>query len=447
MIPKTLLPPSKEQLDFLLHSHARQNWAHGPVRSGKNHIMNIRFATALKHEPFGNQDSDVAFCGKTKETIERIFLRDLFKWVGKGNYTYNRGRGLGAFRFKQRDGTYISRDFFCFGYKDADSYSTISGSTFGLAYMTEGIFCHYEFYKQLMARLSINEYGDFSKLFGDTNPAGPFHWLWTEVINCAEKLTAGDVRAFLFNFYSNPYLNEEYREQLKRDYGEGSLHYQRLILGLWVLAEGVIYAHHFRQDRNTCRPEDLPKEFDRLWASMDYGTSNPFVLGLWGAAHGKRWLIDAYDHEGATQTPKTNAQYLNDITEFLRDYSNFYNRRIDELFIDPSAAGFKAEMEDMESDDQTHREWRALGIEVVDADNDVDAGIQTTAIGFNRGEIVICNRVERALEEVNLYAYDPKAQQRGIDKPIKKADHALDMIRYSEQSLRSYYNPLAAWAA
>lgn len=449
MIPKHRLPPSKEQSDFLHNSWARQNWAHGPVRSGKNYIMNVRFAVALKHEPFGNQDSDVAFCGKSKDTVERIFLRDLFKWVGKGNYAYNKSRGTGTFRFKQKDKTYIERDFYCFNYSDASAQDTISGSTFGLAYVTEGIFCHESFHKQLMARLSINEYGDFSKLFGDTNPSGPYHWLWKNVINCADKLAAGDVRAFLFNFYSNPYLSEVYREQLKRDYGEGSLIYQRLILGLWVLAEGMIYASHFREDRNICKPGDLPREFDRLWTSMDYGSYNPFVLGLWGAANGKRYLIDSYDYEAAVKGSKTNAQYLEAITDFLSEYSDFYSRPIEKLIIDPSAKSFKDELNDTETDDEVHRKWRRMGVDIEDAVNDVYPGIMTTAKGFQNGEIIICDRKgnARAIKEPTTYAWDPKAQERGEDKPIKRDDHALDMIRYSEETLKQDVNPLAGWAA
>lgn len=97
MIPKKLLDPSPEQLDFLLGSSARQNWAHGPVRAGKNHVLNIRFSELLATWPTGNEDSDVYLGGKSKDAVERIFLRDLLKWLGDGNWTYNKARGRGTF--------------------------------------------------------------------------------------------------------------------------------------------------------------------------------------------------------------------------------------------------------------------------------------------------------------------------------------------------------------
>ena len=218
MIPKKLLVPSREQWEFLVKSTARQNWAHGPVRSGKNHVINIRFAEALGTAPFGNEDSDVYFGGKTKDTVERIFLRDLFKWVGEGNYTYNRNKGKGTISLLWKNTkTRFTREFYSFGYSDADSHEAISGATLGLAYLTEGIFCHEDFHRQLVARLSIDEgLNAFSMLFGDTNPAGPAHWLWKKVINNPDLLNSGDLRAFLFNFYSNPSLTESYREMLRR---------------------------------------------------------------------------------------------------------------------------------------------------------------------------------------------------------------------------------------
>lgn len=446
MIPKTLLPPSPEQLSFLLDSTARQSWAHGPVRSGKNHVLNIRFSEMLATEPFGNEDSDVYFGGKTKDTVERIFLRDLFKWLGEGNYTFNKSKGKGSISLKWKNGGRFTREFFCFGYADADSHEAISGATIGLGYLTEGIYCHEDFHKQLIARLSIDEGpGRHSMLLGDTNPAGPMHWLWKRVINNPELLASGDLKAFPFNFYSNPWLSEAKREELKRQFIPGSLWYKRMIEGLWAMAEGVIYGAFFDEARNQCTAGQLPSQFDELWASVDYGTTNVFICGLWGFALGRLWLIDAYDYDGAKDGHKTNGQYLGDIAEFLGDYQKHYRQQITELIIDPSAASFKADLEDYDTDDEAHRSWRALGIRVTDAENEVDPGIKTVADRMHDGRLIVCDRVTRFFDEVGTYAWDSKAQDRGIDSPIKKDDHAMDMVRYSLHTRRHYINPFSGY--
>lgn len=377
----------------------------------------------------------------SKSTIYRVFLKDLFQWIGKNSYVYNKQDGTGRFTFRRADGVEFSRDFYSFGYGDADSHENISGSTFGLAYETEGIYAHEDFHRQLMARLSIKG----SKHFGDTNPAGPHHWLWKKVINNQEMLRAGDVRAFPFNFDSNLSLDHSYKESLRREFGEGSLWYQRMILGLWVMAEGIIYGNSYDEKRNTCAPEELPATFDELWASLDYGTTNPFVLGLWGESGGKSWRIDEFVHDSSKKGQKTNGQYVADIAEFLGEYSRFYNLPIEELILDPSAASFKADLNDQETDDEGHRAWRSLNIAVKDADNAVDEGIKTVANRLYRGLIVICKRCKRWLGEVGVYAWDTNAQARGIDQPIKKDDHAMDDTRYGIYTRRNRASVSSAW--
>jgi len=446
MIPKSLLRPSPEQLSFLLHSTARQNWAHGPVRSGKNHVINIRFTEALGSNPRGNEDSDVYFGGKTKDTVERIFLRDLFSWLGEGNYTYNRNKGKGTISLKWPSGGRFIREFYCFGYADSDSHEAISGATIGLSYLTEGIYCHEDFHRQLVARLSIDEGLDrYSMLFGDTNPGSPLHWLWQNVINNSELLDSGDLRAFPFTFYSNPWLTEATREMLRRQYIPGSIWFKRMVQGLWAMAEGVIYADFFNEKLNMCTPAQLPKTFDELWASMDYGTTNVFVIGLWGRFRDRDYLIDAWEHDGAKRGHKTNGQYLAEIACFLGEYSLFYKMKIAELIIDPSAASFKADLDDTETDDVGHKAWRKLAIPVRDADNEVEPGIKTVSEAMFNSTLIICNRIKRAFDEIGTYAWDVKAQERGEDKPIKRNDHVLDMIRYSLHTRRSSYDPYAGW--
>ena len=412
------------------------------MRSGKNFIINLRFTELLSSWPPGAEDSDVYLGGKSKDTVERIFLRDLFTWLGEGNYTHNKAKGKGTFSLiNPRTGRRFTREFFSFGYGDADSHVAISGATIGLAYLTEGIYCHEDFHRQLTARLSIDDgKGGHALLLGDTNPAGPQHWLWEKVINNQALLNAGDVRAFPFNFYSNPSATESYRDSLRRGFGEGSLWYRRMIDGEWCMAEGLIYTSSYDEARNRCTPEQLPRKFDKLWCAMDYGTVNAFILGLFGSHNGKTYLIDAYDHDGAANGQKTNAQYLHDITEFLAPYQRHYQQQIEQLIIDPSAASFKADLTDM-----GNTEWQRLGIVTVDADNDVEPGIKTMSGALHRGEFIICSRVERFFRELHLYAWDPKAQQRGIDAPLKKNDHCMDMCRYSLHTRKNNKDAFAAW--
>lgn len=422
-LPKQIAPFSKEQTDFFYLSHARQNWAHGPVRAGKNFVINLRMAAALKREPVGFEDSDVAFCGASKTTIERIFLRDLFNLIGKKNYKYDAQSGKGRL--------FNRRDFYLFGYSDAASHTTLSGATLGLAYVTEGVYGHPDFHKQLTARLSLDDdHGNYSMLFGDTNPSGPYHWLWTDVINNAELLAAGDVLAFPFNFDSNLSLKPGYKEQLKRQYKPGSLWYMRMILGLWVTADGLVY-QSFTQGKNTCRRDQLPAHFDEQIIAIDYGTNNPFAALLIGIKDGVFYVIDEYWHNGAEKGQKTNLQYADELCEWISGrWKNGQGGRITRMYIDPSAASFKTEL-------ANHARFQDLGIWVHDAVNDQTPGLQTVDNMLHMAQLVICELCTNTLREISTYAWCPKAAARGEDVPIKKNDHSMDALRYACHSERS----------
>ncbi len=81
---------------------------------------------------------------------------------------------------------------------------------------------------------------------------------------------------------------------------------------------------------------------------------------------------------------------------------------------DPSAASFIEVLR--------RRGWR-----VEKADNDVLAGIRTTAELLKAGKLVICEECRDAIREFSLYCWDEKA----VGDRVKKVhDHAMDDIRY-----------------
>ncbi len=412
MIPKKLSPLSREQYRFILNSKARQNWAHGPVRCGKNFAINIRFTEALRTAPKGFEYTDVALTGSSKKAIYRVFLKDLFEWIGVSNYTYDKSTGSGRI---------FDRDFYSFAYGDADSHEAISGSTFGLAYMTEGIYAHQDFHKQLMARLSVEDLDDpllFAMLFGDTNPGGPQHWLWKNVINNPELLKALDVAAFPFTFDSNRSISQGYRDSLKRLYRPGSLWFKRMILGLWVMAEGIIYAS-FQHGKNTWPIQKMPtKGFDRTIIACDYGTQNPFAALLVGLKDGVFYVLDEYYHNGREQGQKTNLQYADELYEWIG------GRTVDSLYLDPSASGMRIEL-------KNHSKFKDAAIPIKLAENAVSDGIQSVDSAIYEGNLVASEICTHLLEEIGTYAWDPNAQKRGEDKPLKKDDHACDALRYA----------------
>lgn len=408
-IPKKLSDFSLEQYEYLIGSFAKVNIASGPVRSGKNFIENIRLLEYAKYEPIADPSSPLFFCGASRESVYSIFLEDLLTIAGPLGY-YNEHKGKGRL---------CGRPFYVFGYADADDFKRLRGRTGGGAIMTEATLCHPVFLSELEARLSV----DGASLFMDTNPDSPFHFIYTDYVNNKEKIAAGNVRVFYFTFDSNLSLKDSYKEHLKLTYKPGTLLYKRMIMGQWVAAEGVVY-DSFDAEVNTCEPADIPKLTEYV-VCCDYGTSNPCAFLLLGrvAVEGKwkYYLAKEYYHKGKEQGQKTNPEYTQDLIKFIEKQK--LGKRIKKFIIDPSAASFKADL-------KKSQEFRALGIPIQDAVNDVLEGIALVASMFYEESLTISTECKHTLAETPLYIWDKNAQKRGEDKPLKQNDHCLDALRY-----------------
>jgi phage terminase large subunit len=88
------------------------------------------------------------------------------------------------------------------------------------------------------------------------------------------------------------------------------------------------------------------------------------------------------------------------------------------VIVDPSAASFKAKMMKREL-------WH------MDADNDVNEGIRVASMVLNQRLVRFCRQnVPKTIQEMQTYAWDSKAAQRGEEKPLKIHDHGPDAFRY-----------------
>jgi hypothetical protein len=74
----------------------------------------------------------------------------------------------------------------------------------------------------------------------------------------------------------NPTVTESYLETLQALTG---VRYQRLYLGKWVAAEGIVYEEWDRKLHMLDRFE-IPRNWPRYWA-IDFGFTNPFVWQAW----------------------------------------------------------------------------------------------------------------------------------------------------------------------
>jgi phage terminase, large subunit, PBSX family len=364
----------------------RINLLEGSVSSGKTWISLVLWAFWVKTMP---EDKLYMMCAKSLTTLKRNCLLLLQELVGESNFTFS---------LSAKEGNLFGRKIFLEGANDARSEAKIRGLTLQGAYCDELTQFPRDFFTMLLSRLRLPE----AKLIATTNPDSPSHWLKTDYIDRQDSLDMLDVKFLLDD---NSTLPGDYVENIKREYT--GVFYERFILGLWVLAEGLIYPMY---QEAIAEAPNTPIEAKCL--SIDYGTQNPFAALYWEKHGGVWYAVNEYYYSGrATNRQKTDDEYGKDMDEFVEPYI-LPGEKL-ETIIDPSAASFIALLK--------KKNWS----KVRSADNAVEDGIRETASAMHRGLIKFSPTLKNWRNECESYVWE-----EGTEKPLKENDHLMDSMRY-----------------
>ena len=388
----------------------RLNILEGSVSSGKTWISLVLWAFWVKTMPV---DGLYMMCAKSLTTLKRNCLLLLQELVGDSNFNFS---------ISTKEGKLFGRKILLEGANDMRSEGKIRGITLQGAYCDELTQFPQEFFTMLLSRLRVRG----AKLIATTNPDAPSHWLKKNYIDRAADLDLLDLR---FLLEDNTTLPEDYVENIKKEYT--GVFYERFILGLWTLAEGIIYPTYMDAVVDDCPRDENgePLPVQEYMVSIDYGTMNAFAALLW-AKRGEVWYAEKeYYYSGRDKgVTKTDQDYADElaiwITEAWRDQSarpvkstlggGMVQRKI-KTIIDPSAASFIALL--------GKSEWAR----VLPADNDVINGIMETARAIQAGKIKIFRRCKNWIGEAGGYVWDDKTTE---DRPKKERDHLMDSMRY-----------------
>ena len=368
--------------------------ADGSIRSGKTLCMSLAFvmwAMAM----FDNQN--FGMCGKTIGSFRRNVLFWLKLMLKARGYKVKDQRADNLLIISK--GNRINY-FYIFGGRDERSQDLIQGITLAGVFFDEVALMPESFVNQATGRCSVAG----SKYWFNCNPAGPYHWF---KVNWIDKKKEKNIIHLHFTMDDNLSLAEEVKERYKRMYA--GVFYKRYILGLWVLAEGIIY-DMFDAEKHVVKT--VERAYTKYYVSVDYGTQNPTTFGLWGFFDGVWYKVKEYHYDGRKNSKqKTDEEYCQDMKDFIGDL------KVLKIIVDPSAASFIAAL-------------KKHGFSVKEAKNDVLDGIRNVANALVNGLILYNDCCVETFREFSSYMWDEKAADRGEDKPVKQNDHQLDGDRY-----------------
>ncbi|WP_420285482.1 PBSX family phage terminase large subunit [Enterococcus cecorum] len=370
--------------------------ADGAIRSGKTLSMSLSYVL-WGMECFDGQNFGMA--GKTIGSFRRNVLFWLKLMLTARGYRFVDHRADNLLEVTKGDKVNY---FYIFGGKDERSQDLIQGITLAGMFFDEVALMPQSFVNQAAGRLSV----EGSKIWFNCNPDGPYHWFKTEWI---DKAADKDLIYLHFDMDDNLTLSETIKQRYRSNFT--GVFYKRYILGLWVVAEGIIY-DMFSQERHTFKGSQVYTDKD-VYVSIDYGTQNATVFLLWRKTKQAKWhCVKEYYYSGRdTGKQKTDKEFADDLEQFL---GGIQPKRI---IVDPSAASFITEL-------------KQRGYKIKKANNKVLDGIRYVGSLLNTDEIAFSPDCVNTFKEFNSYIWDAKATERGEDAPVKQHDHAMDAVRY-----------------
>lgn len=240
----------------VLKNKAKILTLHGAKRAGKTYVLILKFLMHVRK--FKDKGYLFVIGGATKSAIWANILNDMEKILGTEIRLdqYN--------NFNLYGNTVMVRE----GSK-SDSWKKVRGFTAYGALLNEGTALNEVYIKEVITRCS----GSGAKIFIDTNPENPSHFIKKEYIDQAgQKLESGklNIDAIHFKMTDNTFLDPEYVESIKKATPKG-MFYDRDIEGKWVSGEGVIYKDFNPEVHCITMNEFNTKQIIKWWYGLDWG--------------------------------------------------------------------------------------------------------------------------------------------------------------------------------
>lgn len=234
---------SAKQNEYIRNSNKRWNIKTGATQSGKT-FLDYYYTIPARIRERAGKDGLNFILGVSKSTIERNILEPMRNIYGASLVSDINSQNMARL---------FGEDVHCLGAEKVSQVSKLRGASVKYCYGDEVADWNPEVFQMLKSRLSK----PYSCFDGALNPQSPTHWM-KEFID-----SDIDIYTQQYTIFDNPFLSKEYVENLCKEY-DGTVYYDRYILGKWKRAEGVIYTKY----------ADIPQDFivgDEIDSSIKFG--------------------------------------------------------------------------------------------------------------------------------------------------------------------------------
>ena len=212
---------TEKQKEYIREA-GRHRWGikAGAVRSGKT-FLDIIYTIPENIRQRAGAAGLVVLLGNTRGTLQRNIIDPLQRFYGAKIVSDIKSDNTASI---------FGEKCYCLGADNMRHVDRIRGASIKYCYGDECATYNKDVFEMLKSRLDKS----YSRFDGTCNPEAPTHWL--------KKFIDSDADIYRQNYSidDNPYLPPSFVQAIKNEYAN-TVYYDRLITGLWVAAEGVIY--------------------------------------------------------------------------------------------------------------------------------------------------------------------------------------------------------------
>lgn len=282
-----IAPLTQNQTEYLYR--CKNSWfnvAEGGKRGGKNVLQVLAYCMSVEKHP-----NKLHLIAGVSTTTAKLNIMDC---DGYGLLNYFEGRCREG-KYKERACLYVQTKtgekiiLVSGGGKNGDE-KLIKGNTYGTAYVTEANECHQNFIQEVFDRTLSSKN---RKIFHDLNPKDPNHWYYEDVLDFhAEQMKEDSEYGFNYGHFTiadNLSISDDKLRDILKTYRKGTVWYNRDILGLRCIAEGLIYQQY----------ADDPKKWE-VEADEEYTKDGMFIsVGVdFGGNKSKTSYVATMIHRG-----------------------------------------------------------------------------------------------------------------------------------------------------
>ena len=212
---------SHKQAEYIRNANHRWNIKIGATQCGKTYIDTQYLIPNRIIERLGKPGL-VFIVGVSRGTIQRNIIEPLQEiWGNKLVTDIDRSNNIS---------TMFGEKVYCIGADNIGMVRKYRGARIKYLYIDEIVDINQEVFELLKSRLSF----EYSCCDASGNPQSRTHFI--------KKFLESNIDAYVqhYTLFDNPFLPQKYVEELCKEY-QGTVYYNRYILGQWCNAEGLIF--------------------------------------------------------------------------------------------------------------------------------------------------------------------------------------------------------------